>query len=65
MASARRKMPYSAITAAAGHYADAVMNGMPRERPPFTKQRAAWSVAFEAFKRGARWAHRMTARTKR
>lgn len=56
----RQPVPYAALTRAAGEHADAVMNAMPRAgkyaRVARARQREAWNVAFEAFKRGARWA---------
>ena len=49
-----KRLPYAKITRAAGHHADKVMNAMPYDEK--REQREHWAVAFEAFKRGARWA---------
>lgn len=55
----RTKKPYAAIALAATKHADKVMNALPKDET--REQREHWAVAFEAFKRGARWAHKRRA----
>ena len=50
-----KRIPYFRINSAAASYADGVMNRLPRRAR--VKQLEHWAVAFEAFKRGARWRH--------
>jgi hypothetical protein len=49
-----RRLPYYRIANAAAYHANKVMNALPKDET--REQREHWAVAFEAFKRGARWA---------
>jgi hypothetical protein len=58
-----RELSNRDIYQAATKYADYVMNTMKPDTPR-RQQLAHWNVAFEAFKRGARWAKEEMSRRK-